>query len=50
MPKGSKSDVITTVVSKELKQKLKQYAASKHWSMSQAAAILIAEGLEQAEE
>ncbi len=49
MPRGQNSDVITAVVSKELKQKLKRYAASKHWSISQAAAILIAEGLEQAD-
>ncbi|WP_013334772.1 putative eal/GGDEF/PAS domain-containing protein [Gloeothece verrucosa] len=45
MPRGKNSDAITAVVSKELKEKLKKYAQSKHWSVSQAAAILIAEGL-----
>ncbi len=49
MPRGKNSASITTVVSKELKKKLKEYADSKHWSLSQAAAILIAQGLNQAE-
>lgn len=49
MPRGKNSDAITAVVSRELKEKLKKYAASKHWSLSQAAAILIEEALEQAD-
>ncbi len=49
MPRGKNSAAITAVVSKELKKKLQEYADSKHWSMSQAAAILIAQGLNQAE-
>jgi hypothetical protein len=35
-------------MSKELKERLREYAASKRWSMSQASAILIEEGLDRA--
>jgi len=49
MPRGKDSDSITAVVSKELKERLKKYAEIKRWSMSQAAGVLIEEGLKQFE-
>jgi hypothetical protein len=38
------------VVSPELKERLKQYADLKRWSMGQTAAVLIEDGLERYEE
>ena len=49
MPRGKNSDAVTAVVPKELKKKLQEYADSKRWSISQAAGILIEEGLDRAE-
>jgi hypothetical protein len=49
MPRGKDSDSITAVVSKELKERLKKYAEIKRWSMSQAAGVLIEEGLKRFE-
>jgi hypothetical protein len=49
MPRGKDSDSITAVVSKELKERLKKYAQIKRWSISQAAGVLIEEGLKQFE-
>lgn len=47
MPKGKSSTNLGAIVSTELKERLKQYAESKHWSMSQAVAILLTERLDQ---
>ena len=49
MSKGESSTNLGAIVSFELKERLKKYAASKRWSMSQAAGILIEEGLDRAE-
>ncbi len=49
MPRGKDSDSITAVVSKELKERLKKYAEINRWSMSQAAGVLIEEGLKRFE-
>jgi hypothetical protein len=49
VPKGIPTDKLTTVISVELKERLKNYAESKHWSMSQATAILLQEALNRAE-
>lgn len=49
MPKGKSSTNLGAIVSVELKERLKQYADSKHWSMSQAVAILLTERLDQIE-
>lgn len=40
---------ISSVISKETKERLKKYADSKGWSMSQAAGILIEKGLDRFE-
>jgi hypothetical protein len=48
MPTGKDSEQVAVVMSKELKERLREYAASKRWSMSQASAILIEEGLDRA--
>lgn len=49
MPRGKDSDSVTAVVSKELKERLRKYAEIKRWSMSQAAGVLIEEGLNRFE-
>jgi hypothetical protein len=49
VPKGIPTDKLTTVISVELKERLKNYAESKHWSMSQATALLLEEALDRAE-
>jgi hypothetical protein len=49
MPKGKSSTNLGAIVSVELKERLKSYAESKHWSMSQATAILLKEALDRAE-
>lgn len=38
---------IAVVMKKDLKDALKLYAETHHWSMSQAAALLIADGLKK---
>jgi predicted DNA-binding protein len=50
MPRGKPSINLGAVVSPELKERLKEFADLKRWSMSQAAAVLIEEGLERYEE
>jgi hypothetical protein len=40
MPKGDDKEIVSAVISKELKKRLKKYADSKRWSMSQAAGRL----------
>ncbi len=49
MPRGIPTEKLTTVISVELKERLKSYAEAKHWSMSQATAILLKDALDQAE-
>ncbi len=49
MPKGKSSTNLGAIVSTDLKDRLKKYADSKHWSMSQAVAILLNERLDQIE-
>ena len=49
MPKGKSSTNLGAIVSVDLKERLKKYADSKHWSMSQATAILLEEALNRAE-
>ncbi len=41
--------IITSVISKEMKERLKKYANSKGWSMSHTAGVLIEEGLKRFE-
>lgn len=44
----SKSTVqIAVVIPRTVKEELKEYAEDHHWSMSQAAALLIADGLKR---
>ena len=50
MPKAKSSTNLGAVVSPELKERLKEFADLKRWSMSQAAAVLIEEGLERYEQ
>jgi len=47
--KTADKDIISSVISKEMKERLKKYANSKGWSMSQAAGVLIEEGLKRFE-
>jgi hypothetical protein len=47
MPTGKDSIQVTLVMSKELKEKLRKFAKSKRWSMSQAGVALIEEGLDE---
>ena len=49
MTKGKSSTNLGAIVSAELKERLKKYADSKHWSMSQAVAILLTEKLDEIE-
>lgn len=48
MPVGDDKVQIAVVMPKTLKEELKLYADDHHWSMSQAAALLIADGLKKA--
>ena len=50
MPKAKSSTNLGAVVSQELKERLKEFADFKRWSMSQAAAVLIEEGLNRYEQ
>ena len=48
MPVSDDKVQIAVVMTRDLKQVLKEYADSHHWSMSQAAALLIEDGLKRA--
>lgn len=48
MALGKDTTQIAVILKKELKDELKLYAEAHHWSMSQAAALLIADGLKKA--
>lgn len=47
--KTADKGIISSVISKEMKERLKKYANSKGWSMSHAAGVLIEEGLKRFE-
>jgi hypothetical protein len=47
MPVGDDKVQIAVVMPKTLKEELKAYAEDHHWSMSQAAALLIEDGLKK---
>lgn len=49
MPKGKPRTNLGVAIDPDIKEQLKIFAESRHWSMSQAAEILIKEGLERAE-
>lgn len=49
MPTGKDSVQVAVIISKDLKEKLKEFAKSRRWSLSQAGAALIEEGIERAE-
>lgn len=50
MPVSDDKVQIAVVITRTLKEELKLYAESHHWSMSQAAALLIADGLKKAKD
>jgi hypothetical protein len=50
MPVSDDKVQIAVVMTRDLKQTLKEYADSRHWSMSQAAALLIEDGLKRAKD
>lgn len=50
MPLSKDSVTVTAVFSRELKERLKKFAQSKHWTMSQTVVLLVEEGLNQAED
>jgi hypothetical protein len=45
MPISDDKAQVAVIMSKELKEALKTYAETHHWSLSQAAALLIQEGI-----
>jgi hypothetical protein len=47
MPQTDKSVKAAAVMPESLKEKLKEYAESKRWTMSQAMVYLIEKGLEE---
>ena len=47
MALGKDTVQIAVILKKDLKEALKLYAETHHWSMSQAAALLIADGLKK---
>jgi hypothetical protein len=47
MPTGKDSVQVAVIISKDLKEKLKEFAKSRRWSLSQAGAALIEEGIER---
>lgn len=47
MPVADDKIQIAVVIPRTLKEELKAYAEDHHWSMSQAAALLIADGLKK---
>jgi hypothetical protein len=49
VPKGKPRTNLGVAIDPDIKEQLKRFAESKHWSMSQAAEILIKEGLNRAE-
>ncbi len=42
-----RKDILSVNIEPEIKEKLKEYAEEKRWSMSQSAAYLIEKGLEE---
>ncbi len=50
MPKGKNSTQIGVIMPNDLRDALKAYAEAHHWSMSQAACLLIADGLKKAKD
>jgi hypothetical protein len=42
-----RKDILSVNIEPEIKEKLKEYAEDKRWSMSQSAAYLIEKGLEE---
>ena len=50
MALGKDTVQIAVILKKDLKEELKLYAEIHHWSMSQAAALLIADGLKKAKD
>jgi len=47
MPKGKNSVQIGVIMPSDLKDLLQSYADAHHWSMSQAACLLIKAGLDE---
>jgi hypothetical protein len=47
MPKGKNSVQIGVIIPNDLKDLLQSYADAHHWSMSQAACLLIKAGLNE---
>jgi hypothetical protein len=47
MPQPERSDKVTAVIPKPLKEQLKEYAESKRWTMSQAVVYFVEKGLEE---
>ncbi len=47
MPISDDKAQVAVIMPKELKEALKTYADTHHWSLSQAAALLIQEGINQ---
>lgn len=45
MPDNESSTKVTAVMTKSLKEQLKQYAESKRWTMSQAIVYLVESGI-----
>ena len=50
MSRAKSSTNLGAIVSLELKERLKKYADTKRWSMSQATAVLLEEGLDRYEQ
>lgn len=49
MPKSPDKSNVTAVIPIELKERLKEYARTRKWSLSTAMVTLIEQGLEQEE-
>jgi hypothetical protein len=49
MPTGKDSVQVALIMPKALKEKLKKFAESKRWSISQTGVVLIEEALDRAE-
>lgn len=47
MPKGKNSTQIGVIMPNDLRETLRLYAEAHHWSLSQAAALLIEKGLNE---
>lgn len=50
MALGKDTAQIAVILKKDLKDELKLYAEAHHWSMSQAAALLISDGLKKSKQ